>query len=269
MTNTILDRAAAPAYTWLLCLMYVCFIINVTVSTGSNFVPLQVATGSLADITPVLRFRFLEPVYYKLDDSDFPSESREKRGYFVGFAENVGHYMTIKVLTDDTNKVICRSNVRSALNSKERNLRMDPLGGEIDPIIKSRKDQFDDGETKTNPQGSENGENNEATRNIPKMPVFDPDDMVGRTFLLERQEDGQRFRARIVHAIKEQDDELAQNPDKIKLLLCSINEDQYEEILEAVTLKTVYIIAGPEFGEREGHTLIIFKALYGLRTSGQ
>jgi len=30
----------------------------------------------------------------------------------------------------------------------------------------------------------------------------------------------------------------------------------------------VYIIAGPEFGELEGHTLIIFKALYGLRTSG-
>jgi len=30
----------------------------------------------------------------------------------------------------------------------------------------------------------------------------------------------------------------------------------------------VYIIAGPEFGELEGHTLIIFKALYGLRPSG-
>ena len=30
----------------------------------------------------------------------------------------------------------------------------------------------------------------------------------------------------------------------------------------------VFIIVGPEFGELEGHTLIIFKALYGLRTSG-
>jgi hypothetical protein len=38
--------------------------------------------------------------------------------------------------------------------------------------------------------------------------------------------------------------------------------------LEAETLEKVYIVAGPEFGEREGHTLIIFKALYGLRTSG-
>ena len=38
--------------------------------------------------------------------------------------------------------------------------------------------------------------------------------------------------------------------------------------LEAETQEKVYIIAGPEFGELEGHTLIIFKALYGLRTSG-
>ncbi len=38
--------------------------------------------------------------------------------------------------------------------------------------------------------------------------------------------------------------------------------------LEAEMQEKVYIIAGPEFGELEGHTLIIFKALYGLRTSG-
>jgi hypothetical protein len=34
------------------------------------------------------------------------------------------------------------------------------------------------------------------------------------------------------------------------------------------TLESCFIVAGPEFGEREGHTLVIFKALYGLRTSG-
>ena len=38
--------------------------------------------------------------------------------------------------------------------------------------------------------------------------------------------------------------------------------------LEAETKEKVYIIAGPEFGELEGHTLIIFKALYGLKSSG-
>ena len=35
--------------------------------------------------------------------------------------------------------------------------------------------------------------------------------------------------------------------------------------LESYTKEKVYIIAGPEFGEHEGHVLIIQKALYGLK----
>ena len=38
--------------------------------------------------------------------------------------------------------------------------------------------------------------------------------------------------------------------------------------LEAETGERVYIITGAEFGDLEGHTLVIFKALYGLWTSG-
>ena len=38
--------------------------------------------------------------------------------------------------------------------------------------------------------------------------------------------------------------------------------------LEAKTREKVYIIGGIGFGELEGHTLIIYKALYGLKSSG-
>jgi hypothetical protein len=38
--------------------------------------------------------------------------------------------------------------------------------------------------------------------------------------------------------------------------------------LEAYTKEQVYFVAGPEFGELSGHTLLIDKALYGLGTSG-
>ena len=38
--------------------------------------------------------------------------------------------------------------------------------------------------------------------------------------------------------------------------------------LEALNHEKLYIVAGPEFGELQGHTLIVHKALYGLRTSG-
>ncbi|KAG7370371.1 reverse transcriptase RNA-dependent DNA polymerase [Nitzschia inconspicua] len=39
--------------------------------------------------------------------------------------------------------------------------------------------------------------------------------------------------------------------------------------LESYTSEKVYMIAGPEFKEMEDHILVISKALYGLKSSGQ
>ena len=39
--------------------------------------------------------------------------------------------------------------------------------------------------------------------------------------------------------------------------------------LEALTSEKVCIRDGPEFGELEGHLLIIYKELYGLKISGK
>ena len=114
MTNTILDRSGSPASTWLLAMTYVCFVLNYTYCASTKAVPIQMLTGSTPDISPLLRFYWWQPVYYKLDDSDFPSDSTELRGRFVGIAEHVGHAMTFKILTDDTSKIIFRSNVRPA-----------------------------------------------------------------------------------------------------------------------------------------------------------
>jgi hypothetical protein len=93
--------------------MYVCFLLNNTSSKVLHgAVPIQVLTGSTNDISPLLQFRWYEPVYYKIDDSDFPydsdfpSDSREKRGQWVGIAENVRHALTFKILSDDTKKII-------------------------------------------------------------------------------------------------------------------------------------------------------------------
>jgi hypothetical protein len=82
--------------------------------------------------------------------------------------------MTFKILTDDTLKVIHRSNVRSALNPHDKNLQLDPLepGDIATPIIKSRHDSVDDGKI------------------LPLMPVIDPSELIGRTFLMDK-EDGQ------------------------------------------------------------------------------
>jgi len=62
---------------------------------------------------------------------------------------------------------------------------------------------------------------------------------------------------------------------RVMLFLAELNDlevyatDIGNAYLEAKTQEKIYIIAGPEFGELEGHILIIRKALYGLRSSGK
>lgn len=58
--------------------------------------PLTAATGSTRDISPLLHFSFYQSVYHKMDDSDFPYDTIEEYGYFIGITENVGHAMTFK-----------------------------------------------------------------------------------------------------------------------------------------------------------------------------
>jgi hypothetical protein len=81
-----------------------CFSCHV--DDKNDDIPIRMSMGSTNDISPLLCFHFWEPVYYKFDDSDFPSDSREKRGHVVGIGESVRHAMTFKILTDDTLKVI-------------------------------------------------------------------------------------------------------------------------------------------------------------------
>jgi hypothetical protein len=56
--------------------------------------PIQMLTGQVPDISPLLKYKFNEPVYYKRLKPGFPSESTEALGYWVGMAPNVGHAMT-------------------------------------------------------------------------------------------------------------------------------------------------------------------------------
>ncbi len=50
MTNTLLDRSGSPACTWLLCLMHVSVLLNLTHNWTLGGIPLQCAEGSTQDI---------------------------------------------------------------------------------------------------------------------------------------------------------------------------------------------------------------------------
>jgi hypothetical protein len=244
MTNTLLDRSGSPASTWLLCLLYVCFILNHTVCGAHNDIPMTRLTGSTHDISPLLRFYWWEDVLYHIDDSAFPSESREGRGNFVGIAEHVGHAMTYKILTADTKPIIFRSAVRSASSSSAPNLRTALFDGEMDPsitrFVKSKHESGDLSDDLIGPmpviEPYDDNDIHPNTLDEPTPPndetpdaTTEPQDVIGKTFLLEPRDDGQRFRARIVKAIEDQE-ESSRNHPRHQKFLCSVNNEQYEEI---------------------------------------
>ena len=155
--NTLMNLTGAPAHCWLLCMLYVCHLLNATASPAlGGLTPLQALTGQVPDISHFLYFSFWEPIYYKVDESEpdnrFPSHSNEKRGHWVGFAENKGDQLSWKILTDDTNTIIIRSAVRSA-NKTSPSLRLDPPQGEDQPQDLT-SDVFVYG--RPNPDGSDN-----------------------------------------------------------------------------------------------------------------
>jgi hypothetical protein len=114
------------------------------------------------------------------------------------------HFMTYKILTDDIHQIIHRSNIRLAADPNARNLCLDPLNDKPPKVIQSLR--------KASP-ASDHGEDfslhsMEPTDENPKRPstgdntvIDNPQELLGRTFLMDTQEDGQRFHARIVECI--------------------------------------------------------------------
>ena len=99
-TNTVMNRSDAPANCWLLCLIYVCYLLNHIACTAlDGKIPLVALTGITPDISIILLFIFYQPVFYATYDKNFPSESEEGAGYWVGFGEHYGDAMTHKFST--------------------------------------------------------------------------------------------------------------------------------------------------------------------------
>ena len=188
---------------------------------GGGLTPLQALAGQVPDISHFLHFSFWEPIYYKVDESGpdhrFPSQSNEKRGHWVGFAENKGDQLNWKILTDDTNTIIIRSAVRSATKTSP-NLRLDPPQGEDQPQDLT-SDVFVYGRPK--PDGSDN---------TPPMSIINFDDLLGRTFLLPMDENGERKRATISEHVKDLYQQQVSREDQLRFKL-KIDGDQLDDLI--------------------------------------
>jgi hypothetical protein len=220
LCNTILDQTSALAYCWLLCLMYVCFVLNNAFLEVIQSTLLHQAYGTDNDISPMLYFSFYEPVYYLVDETTFPSEGKELRGRWVGVSENVGHFMTYKILTDDTRRIIHRSNIHLVADPNARNLHLDPLNDEPPEIIWSLRKASpasDHGEDSSLHSSMEpTDENPERPSTGDDMIIVDPQELLGRTFLMDTQEDGQRFRTHIIECISDHESNVRHSDDHVK-----------------------------------------------------
>ena len=76
-----------------------------------------------------------------------------------------------------------------------------------EPIIKLKHDKGDGNDTKKD-----------------RIHVFNPHDIVGRSFLLDERMDGQKHRARVVKLVDDHVTRFEGNPERAKIL-CSVNND--------------------------------------------
>jgi hypothetical protein len=138
-------------------------------------------------------------------------------GHVVGISEHCGHALTYKVLNAKTLKVVHCSLLCPA-KPDDLNVCAESLGGENKDVTQSWDDI----------------DNNLMD---PKHPItltpptiVDTKKHIERTFLMDAQPDGNKFRARILKMIEDHDYKVENNKKQINFLL-SINKDTSEEII--------------------------------------
>ena len=188
-TNTIMNRSGAPADCCLLCMIHASYILNhLSCEALAGNVPLGMLYGVSPDISTILLYTFYQPVFYATHNQSYPSTSEGRAARWVGFGERVGDALTHGLLDDDTKKILYRSAVRPS-DSAHPNKCLVPDRGESSqtpkPIIFVRSRQ-NDSQSATKP-----------------MVEYNPDDLIGRTFLLPKNEQGERLRATIKRKVIE------------------------------------------------------------------
>ena len=206
---------------------------------------------------------FYEPVYYRIEffapDFHLPSSSNEKKGYWVGFAANQGDSLTWRTLTEDTHMIIICSGIQSALSTTTNQCLASPSGEGATlpfsiPYPQQSKnslplDPFD--ASTPNFEQFVNRQSGEDEDNPIHMANIDIPNLLGRSFLLPPEDNGEHHMAKIIDI-----DDHGQPLEDIKFKL-KINKDQAEEIMSHNQLMD-YIQQGTD-GEEDPDSLFKFR----------
>ena len=105
----------APANCWLLCMSYVCYLLNHnSCESLKGQIPLTKLYGVTPDISIIMMCTFHQSVYFASHNHSFPFTSEEKHAFWIAFGEHVGDAITHKLLDSSSNKILYRSAVHPA-----------------------------------------------------------------------------------------------------------------------------------------------------------
>ena len=193
--------------------------------------PVQALEGTTPDISFMPHFSFYEPVCYRIDSSEpdlnFPSSSNEKKDYWVSFTDNQGDCLTQRILTEDTQKIIICSGVRSALRTTTNQCLASPSGDGTTLPFPIRYPQQSTNSLPLDPLDestpnfeqfvkSQSGEDED---NPIHMANIDIPNLLGRSFLLPPEDNGECHMAKVIDI-----DDHGQPLEDIKFKL-KINKD--------------------------------------------
>ena len=218
-----------------------CYLLNhIACSAHDGKIPLLDLTHITPGISIILLFIFYQPVFYATYDQHFPSESEEMAGYWVGFGEHCGDAVTHKILDHDTQKPIYRSAVRPKKSSTP-NHRLAPHGGEVFASSDPSEDKISSGSPLGSLEGSSrkqkaptvfsSSRDEENPSGSKPMPIFDPSDLIGRSFLLPPEENGERHRAKVTRQVVEIIDQ--DNGQRVEIInfILDIGNGKVEELI--------------------------------------
>ena len=124
-THVLLDRTGAPDSAWFHAAQYLASVHSILSNPNlpDKMTPRQFRTGVTPDISPWLQFTFWQPILYLDNETVWPS-SKERSGYWLGVAENIGDFLTYWICDDQTKQVLARSVVRPF--NRNKRVKWDP-----------------------------------------------------------------------------------------------------------------------------------------------
>ena len=157
-------------------------------------------------------------------NNETSSEFSESLVRIVGIAEHVSHALIYKILDPSTNRIICKSEIRSAEDTEDHNKRLVPEHGERETprIVKSRKEPiiYSSDDHYSDPDAIVNNK-----------------DLIGRTFLLQPDTKGFVKRTTIVDLLDKHIHD-TENRSEHRQFKVNVNNDEYAITMSKTSCRT-------------------------------